>query len=90
MFLFQGFCLIVFARQSGIFTAQALSSRAPLSQQLFYVLFIQPFSFKKKKKGKREIYPLKVSFLLNLCLSLVCHVNYIPNNPLSENSAIKL
>lgn len=42
------------------------------------------------KKGKREIYPLKVSFLLNLCLSLVCHVNYIPNNPLAENSAIKL
>ena len=54
MFLFQGFCLIVFARQSGIFTAQALSSRAPLSQQLFYVLFIQPFSFKKKKKRKKR------------------------------------
>lgn len=87
MFLFQGFCLIVFARQSRIFTAQALSSRAPLSQRLFYVLFIQPFSL---KKGKREIYPLKVSFLLNLCLSFVCHVNYVPNNPLSENSAIKL
>ena len=94
MFLFQGFCLIVFARQSRIFTAQALSSRAPLSQQLFYVLFIQAFLLKKKKKKRRrrerEIYPLRVSFLLNLCLSLVCHVNYIPNNPLSENSAITL
>lgn len=55
MFLFQGFFLIVFARQSRIFTAQVLSSRAPLSQQLFYVPFIQPFSFKKKKeKEKRE------------------------------------
>ena len=46
MFLFQGFCLIVFARQSRIFAAQALSSRAPLSQQLFYVLFIQAFLLK--------------------------------------------
>ena len=54
MFLFQGFCLIVFARQSRIFTAQALSSRAPLSQQLFYVLFIQAFLLKKKKKKKQE------------------------------------
>ena len=54
MFLFQGFCLIVFARQSRIFTAQALSSRAPLSQQLFYVLFIQAFLLKKKKKKKNK------------------------------------
>ena len=54
MFLFQGFCLIVFARQSRIFTAQALSSRAPLSQQLFYVLFIQAFLLKKKKKKKKK------------------------------------
>ena len=54
MFLFQGFCLIVFARQSRIFTAQALSSRAPLSQQLFYVLFIQAFLLKKKKKKNKK------------------------------------
>lgn len=87
MFFFQGSFLIVFARQSRMFTAQVLNSRATLSQQLLYVPFIQPFSF---KKGKREMYPLKVSFLLNLCLSLFCHVNYIPNKPLSENSAVKL
>ena len=54
MFLFQGFCLIVFARQSRIFIAQALSSRAPLSQQLFYVLFMKAFLFKKKKEEEEE------------------------------------
>lgn len=66
MFLSQGFCVMVFARQSRIFTAQVLSSRAPLSQQLFYVPFIQPFSFQKRKKRnlstQSELFAKLVSF----------------------------
>ena len=70
---FQGSFLIVFARQNRIFKAQVLSSRAPLSQPLFYVSFIQPFSFKRRKKRNLST---QSELLLNLYLSLACHVNY--------------
>lgn len=67
------------------FTAQVLSSRGTR---------VSSYSMRSHlpshlEKGRREMYPLRVSFLQNLCLSLVCHVNYVPNNPLSEKSAIK-
>lgn len=53
-------------------------AQEPHSVSSYFMSFIQPFSFKKRKK--RNL-PTQSELLLNLYLSLVCHVNYIPNKP---------